>query len=525
MTNCKRQKMAEHLLREVQPGSAAATAEVVDTETSLQCKKAYGTSSTEERRNMDGKNRLLLDNDELLALIHRAEWEKNRLRKPEGSQFRVVCLVRYFPSKGARSAGDGDSVQETAAGSLEPDSRCFDSTAQIAVGANMESTGLCSGVCAERVALTHLRTVDQDADVQQLVILTDSPDFIAPGAMCREFMAEHFGIYEKRVPIYLVASKGEVSKNGASSCDSAVLDADADPDNVRVVDDHTTSCTRTNTSWRHTVCFMQDLWRFRCCFIGQKRDDCEAFGGEVSKCCEPVVQRESNNAELDMDVLSPDQARARTSPLPHAESFRALYERIREKHREIAAQRQGKPHYHPLFLVAGAMTLSRRKTFLAAQTQSIEYPGSVDAVSKVLVFLEKEQEDLQLASVAGDENKSVVENNDVLAAHHKFTCTTTRRLDQPEAPVLILLVDQFGICHAPAAPARAYFAEQGNFEFVHTLVHDIPLPIRTECEERSASLSGSDDVQKAPRFTFPLVHCEMKNLYDATSCIIDWKVL
>ena len=41
----------------------------------------------------------------------------------------------------------------------------------------------------------------------------------------------------------------------------------------------------------------------------------------------------------------------------------------------------------------------------------------------------------------------------------------------PAAPEVLCLADQFGVCHAPFAPARAYLVEHG-FGYVRLLVHD-----------------------------------------------------
>merc|ERR1740117_1083053 len=81
------------------------------------------------------------------------------------------------------------------------------------------------------------------------------------------------------------------------------------------------------------------------------------------------------------------------------------------------------------------MEFASGRRIFALHTQSMEYPCSVDAVSKLQVYMEEEV----LLKGATSENG----------------CSSHDR------PTLLLQIDQFGICHAPFAPARAYLAENG----------------------------------------------------------------
>ncbi|CAD7924647.1 unnamed protein product [Amoebophrya sp. A25] len=467
----------------------------------------------------------LLHLEQLDALYDFANVQKENLQRPDGSQFRVVCLVRYAKYMqsstlkwSTRSPGTGESATTrstaseislrdggvgatsvTAAppsgGELVPgvddngqlldvlgDEQC-----RIMVGANMETTSLCGGVCAERVALTNLRVREGDATtVLQLLIITDATDYIAPGAMCREFMAEHFGIYETRVPIYLAA-------------------ADRKP------------------STDHLCVFLQDLWPFPCPFIGVKRDNILPFGRSLTRICEPVepappntinengarawasqekangpgndaVQESSSTrGDVVMDSVSMDEsalsevsrllyralclrheARKTGSKAPKVASIADLRQSFSSskkadedcngsKNSVAAGVSTAKvpDDHHPLFFVAGCVFASGRVVF-ASQWQSIEYPCSVDAVSRLGVYIEEEYpEDL---------------------------------------PKFVLQVDQFGICHAPPASARAYFAEKPGLENCRTLVHD-------------------------PRPPHALRKPRMKDLHDCGGYVIDWHTL
>merc|ERR1719197_59774 len=120
--------------------------------------------------------------DSLFAACSR---ERERIAKPLGSQFRVVCGV------------------------------CYESRGQVKelFGANIETTALCGGLCAERAALSQLRMEDDSARVLMIAIVTDSQETITPGPMCREFLSEHFNIWKDDVPIVLQNCRGDVQSS------------------------------------------------------------------------------------------------------------------------------------------------------------------------------------------------------------------------------------------------------------------------------------------------------------------------
>eukprot|EP00392_Amoebophrya_sp_AT5.2_P019298 g20074.t1 len=309
-------------------------------------------------------NALLLSRQEITTLVTHAECAKERLSRPDGSQFRVVCLVRYRHSAESSTPdplGDGDY--------------------SLMVGANMETTSLCGGVCAEKSAFTQLRVRDEKAVVTQIMILTDAFDFIAPGAGCREFLSQHFGILERRVPIYLVAQqKAEDHLPSGPLQLPQISNGNGGAPSTEEVE---AQLPQSAKEFKHSVVYLENLWPYPCPFIGVKRDEIEPFGREMQLLCEAVL----------------DEDDAASDGLFEAAGKR-LYREIMQRHAAAAEKlrrEENTRRFHPLFFIAGvvrvrshdpgnARTCSEEmmvnatpEMLFARQTQSIEYPCSVDA--------------------------------------------------------------------------------------------------------------------------------------------------
>jgi cytidine deaminase len=107
------------------------------------------------------------------------------LSKPSQSSFRVLALLFYAEAEESTSSG------QSSASRLPPwlaqttkDGRKY------MAGANDEPGYMGGAICAERSAMVQLRFVPSFR-VTKLVICTDSLEPIAPGMLCREFLAGH----------------------------------------------------------------------------------------------------------------------------------------------------------------------------------------------------------------------------------------------------------------------------------------------------------------------------------------------
>jgi hypothetical protein len=100
---------------------------------------------------------------------------------------------------------------------------------------------------------------------------------------------------------------------------------------------------------------------------------------------------------------------------------------------------------HPLSFGA-CVVFDDGSTAMAWQKKALEYGCTQDAVCQLAPALE---------ATSPPKARSVVQ-----------------QVNRPRVqPVWIVMADQFGVCHAPFAPARAYLVEHGYGE-VGVLVHD-----------------------------------------------------
>lgn len=117
---------------------------------------------------------------------------------PNQSNFRVIALVFYdlkppvpFESTPARSSYDihghtlqqGNSHIDLLNRGIKQDGRRF------VVGTNEEPCHMGGSICAERAALVQLRFIPNLDRVTKIVIATDAETEVMPGMLCREFMA------------------------------------------------------------------------------------------------------------------------------------------------------------------------------------------------------------------------------------------------------------------------------------------------------------------------------------------------
>jgi hypothetical protein len=192
-------------------------------------------------------------------------------------------------------------------------------------------------------------------------------------------MAEHFRIYDDDIPIILGASAttGEAPK----------------------------------------LCRLRDLWKYPSIYRHVPRKELLAFAQAFASNMEAVDALITTDTVPPLDLYQETQQRAQR----HLQQWESKLT-------------GGQELPYPIMYAAGVEFSDGSRRF-AAHTQAIEYPCSVEAVSKIAAFIE----------VAGE--------NDI-------------------QPLWLVVVDQFGICHAPFAPGRAYLSENNFAKTLRTHVHD-----------------------------------------------------
>lgn len=118
-------------------------------------------------------NNMICNYYDEIMLAHKYRLSLNSV--PTQSSFRVLALLFY------RTINQISSSISTAQ--------------EYVVGTNDEPCYIGGSICAERAAMVQLRFIPNLDEITKIVIVTDAPNEIAPGALCREYMAS-----SKKIP-------------------------------------------------------------------------------------------------------------------------------------------------------------------------------------------------------------------------------------------------------------------------------------------------------------------------------------
>jgi cytidine deaminase len=330
------------------------------------------------------------------------------LSKPSQSSFRVLALLFYttYDEKGSISSSSRlpPWVSQTTR-----DGRKF------IVGANDEPGYMGGSICAERSAMVQLRFVPSFR-ITKLVICTDSKDPIAPGMLCREFLAGH-----DSVPWDLnIISTGCICIKCQRQDEELFLKSN----HHRCVDgstEHTLPTLETT---------LEKLYPYPSPYTRLNSSQSVSLGESYFEHSKKMQVKSLDDNSKNLLELAMQEARSNVS------------------------------ENHPIFFGA-AVTFEDGTIVTSHQSSALEYGCSLDAVSQLAPRLK--------------ESKS--------------------------PPKLLVQVDQYGICHSPFAPARAFLSENG-FGDCQLLIHDVPKHNVTNVEDWSFRLiSASDLAMNAPDWT------------------------
>eukprot|EP00534_Pseudo-nitzschia_fraudulenta_P001139 CAMPEP_0201126652 /NCGR_PEP_ID=MMETSP0850-20130426/26993_1 /ASSEMBLY_ACC=CAM_ASM_000622 /TAXON_ID=183588 /ORGANISM="Pseudo-nitzschia fraudulenta, Strain WWA7" /LENGTH=418 /DNA_ID=CAMNT_0047395171 /DNA_START=99 /DNA_END=1356 /DNA_ORIENTATION=+ len=278
------------------------------------------------------------------------------------------------------------------------------------VGTNDEPGYMGGAICAERSAMVQMRFVPAFR-ITKLVIATDCETVpISPGMLCREFLAGH----GNSVPWDL-----KVISTGSQCMRCKKKDEDI--------------FRKLPIRMKTTETASDDEKSYSC--IDGHEDHCLAtlkttiaelypFPSPYTRLTAPqsvLLGRRynvSSHRNHDMESLG-------------ASSKKLLELAILEAKQSVAneAEREN----HPIHFGA-AVVFEDQSISTSHQSSALEYGCSLDAVSQLVPYI----------------------------------------LDVACNPVLFVQVDQYGVAHAPFAPARAFLSEHG-YEYSHVLVHDTAL--------------------------------------------------
>ncbi|KAG6621430.1 Phosphatidylinositol class b [Phytophthora cinnamomi] len=300
----------------------------------------------------------LTPEDEHFLSLLEARRDKHFTRSPLLSNFRVLALFSY-------EALDGQTADK------------------FVVGANAECANIGGATCAERAAMAQLQLLPVKR-VRAIYIVSDSPQCLTPGTLCREFLLSS--------PL-VTAETPFVSR--AKNC-------------------------------RPCVTTLKELYPFPSLYDRLPRAQvlpfARAFCSQFAAIAESKLQPQEGEEAVTPFVKT---QLSRMTPDEQDVYLKAL----------DATEKDARDDLFPLRYAAGTK-FSDGDVRVTWQHKTLEYGSSLDAISKLIPFVEDKQQ----------HNKQV-------------------------KPEFLMQVDQFGILHAPFARARAYFFEFGFLD-VPVLVHD-----------------------------------------------------
>jgi hypothetical protein len=263
-------------------------------------------------------------------------------------------------------------------------------------------------ICAERAAMVQLRFVPKFS-ITKLVIATDSLAPIAPGMLCREFLAGH-----TTVPWDLAVISTACHCTRCHLKDAALFGSSSSIPPPSCLDGHAehaipTLQTTIAALYPHPSPYTR-LTASQSVILG------EAYSESVYSTRDIDSLQETAKRLLELAILE--------------------------------AKQNVVDDIHPISFGAAVM-FENESIVTSHQASALEYGCTLDAVSQLAAHLQEE------------------------------TC----------APVLLVQADQYGIAHAPFAPARSFLSEHG-FGDCLVLLHSIPLDDCNAAWDTSDSLDA-----------------------------------
>jgi cytidine deaminase len=319
--------------------------------------------------------------------------------------------------------------------------------AVVVEGSNAEQGYIGGAICAERAALVQLRRL-REPKIMKVVVVTDSAVPIAPGLLCREFLSSHCA---PDTPIVIANNFAPATPAGAA------VDGSAAPGPIMVVK------------------ALKDIFPYPYAYRTVRRglqaryamDFCTVIRAAAESGAGSAIEPDAQSAP----EASDDAARARE---------RAREEALVELAKEVAAGSNGAQLQllHPLQFGAACL-FDDGSVETAHMLKGLEYGCTVDPVS------------LLIREMCLRRDSNMIHAHRTGAAGGAAAMAAQYR--SAAAPVCLAMVDQFGVAHAPFAPARALLVEHG-FEDCSVLYHsDSGALLRLSASELAPNRAITED--------------------------------
>ena len=321
------------------------------------------------------------------------------------------------------------------------------------VGTNDECGGYIGGaICAERAGLVQLRFAPPHR-ITKIVICTDSIDPISPGMLCREFLAGHGGGSNQQQQILPwdlpILSTGCL----CHCCSKQNEDLFSKSSDGTVSFQCTCKSNNDGNNLNHGLSILQttlqELYPYPSPYLRLTATESVQLG---KKYCQ-----NQNDEQLDRELEPSDDTSIIRNLIKVAMSQAKKQQlkcrgHTKQNDKENSnSDDSDSDEIHPIYF-GSAVQFQNGSIITGYQWNALEYGCSLDAVS-------------QLATQIGEQ--------------------TTKT----NFPIWLVQVDQYGIAHAPFAPARAFLTEHG-FGSCKVILHD------TNNDDGTATTTTTDDVSK-----------------------------
>mmetsp|Transcript_13811 Transcript_13811/g.21047 ORF Transcript_13811/g.21047 Transcript_13811/m.21047 type:complete len:391 (-) Transcript_13811:327-1499(-) len=308
-----------------------------------------------------------------------------KLIPPRQSSFRVLAILYY---KLLQQNGTSNSNNLTLSGEQEKE--------RYIIGCNDEPCYMNGSICAERAALVQLRFIPYQK-ITRIVIVTDSPEPIVPGCLCREFLMGHLNIQgqpsidPERTPIVSAGSTCLV-------CDLNISKSIDQDDNDSIMQKLKNGCLHQclghqgHHHWKTIKTTLNELYPYPSPYTYLNGKESAILGKKRLK----SVFHLTDNVDYE------------------------LCQQLIQCASKAAQRGNDREELHPIQYGA-AVLFDNDEIVTGIQRKCLEYGCSQDAVLQLSTMLES----------------------------------------KPQQPKILVQTDQYGVIHTPFATARAYLSEFG----------------------------------------------------------------
>ena len=271
-------------------------------------------------------------------------------------------------------------------------------------GTNTESRSFIgASICAERAALTQLRFL-RDPTIERVIVVTDNEEPISPGLLCREYLSS---LADLNTTVVMAGCDGGKSI---------------------------------------TKCTLGELYPFPLIY---RRSDRTSVMTDAQLYASTIAKRGIAVESIKIFLAHLEDLQVGASKV-----FKAAFEHTQHDAADLL---------HPLRLAA-ALMFDNGTIEAAVQLKGLEYGCTLDPVSQLLREMRKHQILCAPCTPTSSSSSSLPPTPFTHSSSPPSSSSSSSSLDASYCikPAVLIMVDQFGVCHAPNGQSRALMTEYGN---------------------------------------------------------------